>query len=116
MLEALYRDEHARVLASVLARVADFPLVEEAVQDAFAAAAETWREPPPNPRAWLIRVATNKAIDRVRRRARFPEVGADALADREDPMVPTDDAGTADERLRLIFTCCHPALAPDAQV
>jgi RNA polymerase sigma-70 factor, ECF subfamily len=116
-LGALYRAEHARVLSSVLARVGDFPLAEESVQDAFAAAAGQWRDaPPPNPRAWLIRVAANKALDRLRRRARFPEVGADALARMEAQPMPRRDAEIEDERLRLIFTCCHPALAPDAQV
>jgi RNA polymerase sigma-70 factor (ECF subfamily) len=110
-LAALYRSEHARVLASVLARITDFPLAEESVQDAFAAAAEQWHDaPPPNPRAWLIRVASNKAIDRVRRRARFPELEA------PDHAMPDADADLHDDRLRLIFTCCHPALAPDAQV
>jgi RNA polymerase sigma-70 factor (ECF subfamily) len=111
-LAALYRDEHARVLASVLARVSDWALAEEAVQDAFVAAAEQWPEATPvNPRAWLIRVATNKAVDRLRRRARFPEV---ELADLEE--APAADHEIRDERLRLIFTCCHPAIAPEAQV
>src|SRR5690242_3151624 len=98
-LGTLYREAHAGVLASVLARVSDFPLAEESVQDAFAAAAEQWRDaPPPNPRAWLIRVASNKAIDRLRRRARFPEVGAEALAALEGGPVPERDAEIADDR------------------
>src|SRR5262249_893906 len=87
-------------------------LAEEAVQDAFVAAAEQWPEATPvNPRAWLIRVASNKAIDRIRRRARFPEV---ELAEPED--TPAEDHEIRDERLRLIFTCCHPAIAPEARV
>jgi len=111
-LAALYRAEHGRVLAALLARTRDFPLAEEAVHDAFAAAAEQWRDGaiPPNPRAWLVRVATNKLIDRVRRRARFPEV------EMVDEPAPDDDRDVGDDRLRLIFTCCHPALAPEAQV
>jgi RNA polymerase sigma-70 factor, ECF subfamily len=110
-LEALYRAEHGRVLAALLARVRDLPLVEEVVQEAFAAAAEQWGDAvPPNPRAWLLRVAHNKAVDRLRRRAKFPEVDVDeSLASDGD-----DDVG--DDRLRLMFTCCHPALAADAQV
>jgi RNA polymerase sigma-70 factor (ECF subfamily) len=116
-LGTLYREEHARVLSCVLARVGDFPLAEDAVQDAFAAAAEQWgASPPPNPRAWLIRVASNKALDRLRRRTKFQEVEADALARMEVQPMPELDAEIADERLRLIFTCCHPALSPDAQV
>jgi RNA polymerase sigma-70 factor (ECF subfamily) len=113
-LAALYRAEHARVLAAVLARVRDFPLVEEAVQAAFAAAAEQWTAVPPNPRAWLIRVALNKSIDRLRRRAREVDP-ADALVEEAMPD-PEEDVRIADERLRLIFTCCHPAIAPDASV
>jgi RNA polymerase sigma-70 factor (ECF subfamily) len=116
-LGSLYREEHARVLSSVLARVGDFPLAEESVQDAFAAAAEQWHDGlPPNPGAWLIRVALNKALDRLRRRTRFPEVGAEALAQVQAQPMPQLDAEIQDERLRLIFTCCHPALSPDAQV
>jgi RNA polymerase sigma-70 factor, ECF subfamily len=112
-LAALYRAEHGRVLAALLARVRDFPAAEEAVHDAFVAAAEQWRDRsiPPNPRAWLVRVATNKLIDRQRRRAKFPEVEMD-----ETVPAPEDDRDVGDDRLRLIFTCCHPALAPEAQV
>jgi len=110
-LEALYREEHGRVMAALLARVRDFALAEEAVQEAFAAAAEQWGDaPPPSPRAWLVRVATNKAIDRMRRRVKFPEVEMVELP------APEHDADVTDERLRLMFTCCHPALAPEAQV
>src|SRR5262249_31952349 len=116
-LAALYRAEHARVLSSVLARIRDFPLAEESVQDAFVAAATQWGEKrPANPRAWLIRVASNKALDRLRRRARFPELGDDALASIAAHPTLQPDAEIGDERLRLIFPCCHPALAPEAQV
>ena len=116
-LAALYRMEHARVLSSVLARIGDFPLAEESVQDAFVAAAAQWGEKrPANPRAWLIRVASNKALDRLRRRARFPEIGDDALILIAAHPAAMPDADIGDERLRLVFTCCHPALSPEAQV
>ncbi|HKW94016.1 MAG TPA: sigma-70 family RNA polymerase sigma factor [Methylomirabilota bacterium] len=116
-LDTLYRDERARLLASVLARVDDFPLAEDAVHDAFAAAVEQWGDSrPPNPRAWLIRVALNKALDRLRRRTRFHEMGPDALARMEAEPMPQRDSEIADERLRLVFTCCHPALAREVQV
>jgi RNA polymerase sigma-70 factor, ECF subfamily len=117
LLGDLYRAEHARVLSSVLARIADFPIAEESVQDAFAAAAEQWRDAPPaNPRAWLVRVASNKAIDRLRRRTNFPEVDAAAIAEMASAETASDDGCIPDERLRLLFTCCHPALSADAQV
>jgi RNA polymerase sigma-70 factor (ECF subfamily) len=113
----LYRREHARVLAAVVARVADFTLAEESVQDAFTAAAEQWgATPPPNPRAWLARVAFNRAVDRIRRRTKFPEVDAETLNAMESEPVPRLDEEIPDERLRLIFTCCHPAISPEAQV
>jgi RNA polymerase sigma-70 factor (ECF subfamily) len=116
-LDALYREEHARVLSSVLGRVRDFPIAEESVQDAFVAAFAQWKDAaPPNPRAWLIRVATNKAIDRLRRRARAREVEDDTLESAETASVEERDVGVRDERLRLLFTCCHPALAPETQV
>jgi RNA polymerase sigma-70 factor (ECF subfamily) len=117
LLDALYREEHARVLSSVVARVRDFLIAEESVQEAFLAAAQQWRDgPPPNPRAWLVRVATNKGIDRLRRRARFSEVEPKELAELEAEPVPEVDTEIRDERLRLFFTCCHPAPSPDAQV
>jgi RNA polymerase sigma-70 factor, ECF subfamily len=117
LLDDLYRREHARVLAAVVARVGDFALAEESVQDAFAAAAEQWQgAPPPNPRAWLTRVAFNRGIDRIRRRAKFPEVDAETLNAMETEATPQLDEEIPDERLRLIFTCCHPALSPEAQV
>lgn len=123
-LGALYRGEHARVLAAVLARVRDYALAEDAVAEAFAAAAE-WRAPPPNPRAWLVRVAVNRCIDQLRARARREHVPLDAVVDAvvaaAEPApepVPdaADDDAIADDRLRLIFLCCHPALGADARV
>ncbi len=121
-LGALYRGEHARVLAAVLARVRDYALAEDAVAEAFAAAA-TWTAPPPNPRAWLVRVAVNKCIDQLRARARRDHVPLDddvaapmpGLAPEPVPDA-TDDDAIGDDRLRLIFLCCHPALGADARV
>src|SRR4051794_39583532 len=114
LLARLYREDSGRVRASVLRVVGDFELAEEAVQEAFAAALDQWpREGVPMvPRAWLIRAARNKAIDQVRRKSRFEGlVVARSLG---------DDEGTSseegDDRLTLLFTCCHPALAQEAQV
>src|SRR5262245_40237718 len=97
-LGALTRDEPARELSSVLARVRGFSSAEESVQDAFVAAAEQWTDgPPPNPRAWLVRVAINKAIDRLRRRARIVEVDAEKIAETESAPMPMVDSEIADE-------------------
>jgi RNA polymerase sigma-70 factor, ECF subfamily len=105
------------VLAAVMARVRDFAIAEEAVQDAFAAAAEQWGEgTPAQPRAWLVRVALNKAVDRLRVDARLSDEPAEALEQIEAPAASQRDDELPDERLQLVFTCCHPALAPDAQV
>jgi RNA polymerase sigma-70 factor, ECF subfamily len=118
LLEQTFRDEWGRVLATLIGFLGDFDLAEEAVQEAFTAAAERWpREcTPDNPRAWLITTARNRAIDRIRRdrslaaKTRLLEVPEPS----EDPM---DEATTfPDERLELVFTCCHPALATEAQV
>jgi RNA polymerase sigma-70 factor (ECF subfamily) len=118
VLEQTFRDEWGRVLAALIGLLGDFELAEEATQDAFAAAAERWPRDgtPANPRAWLVTTARNRAIDRIRRdrtlaaKARLLEV-AEAREDNVD-----DDTEIPDERLELIFTCCHPALALDAQV
>jgi RNA polymerase sigma-70 factor (ECF subfamily) len=119
-LDAVYRSESRRVLATLIRLLGDFDLAEEAVQDAFTAATEQWPRDgvPANPRAWLVSTGRFKAVDRLRRRARFDAAVAklatqldeqtDQLSDRDDEM--------EDDRLRLIFTCCHPAIAPDAQV
>jgi RNA polymerase sigma-70 factor (ECF subfamily) len=116
-LEHVFREEWGRVLATLIGFLGDFELAEEAAQEAFAAAAEHWpREgTPANPRAWLVTTARNRAIDRVRRdrtlaaKIRLLDVPEAAEDDMEDTTIP-------DERLELIFTCCHPALALDAQV
>jgi RNA polymerase sigma-70 factor, ECF subfamily len=120
-LEGLYRAESRRVLATLVRLLGDFDLAEEALQDAFAAAMEQWRRDgiPANPRSWLISTGRFKAIDRLRRRARFDallgELAARLVAQVPDPAEQEADL-VEDDRLRLIFTCCHPALPPDAQV
>jgi RNA polymerase sigma-70 factor (ECF subfamily) len=116
-----YRDEFGRVLATVVRRIGDLPLAEECVQEAFAVALERWpREgTPANPRAWLVATAKHKAIDALRRAGRLDRIRGE-LGRAEaalEPDVPEDsDAAIPDERLRLIFTCCHPSLALEAQV
>jgi RNA polymerase sigma-70 factor (ECF subfamily) len=120
-IDAIYRTESRRVLATLIRLLGDFDLAEEALHDAFATAVERWPEDgiPANPRAWLISTGRFKSIDRVRRRARFDakliEV-TERLATNMTPAPELDDEGVEDDRLRLIFTCCHPALAPDAQI
>ena len=117
-MEAVYRSESRRVLATLIRLVGDFDRAEEAMQDAFAAAVEQWPQTgvPANPRAWLISTGRFKAIDAFRRRARFDQVTAE-LANREavDPL-EWDEPAVVDDRLRLIFTCCHPALPAEARV
>jgi RNA polymerase sigma-70 factor, ECF subfamily len=120
-VDAVYRSDSRRVLATLIRLLGDFDLAEEALHDAFTAAVEQWSRDgaPSNPRAWLVSTGRFKAIDRMRRRARFDASVAE-LAERLDAH-PTDAAGedngaVEDDRLRLIFTCCHPALPPDAQV
>jgi RNA polymerase sigma-70 factor, ECF subfamily len=122
-VERLFREHFARAVAALIRAVGDWDLAEEAVQDAFATAVDRWPRDgvPRDPAASVIAVARNRAIDRLRRdrvlRARAPELAA--LADRDTPVaVPTTVAPTTvpDERLRLMFACCHPALAPEAQV
>jgi len=116
-LEQVFRDEWGRVLASLIGFLGDFDLAEEAAQEAFALAAERWPRdgPPESPRAWLATTARNRAIDRIRRdrtlaaKTRLLEVPEAT----EDEM---DETTIPDERLELIFTCCHPALQLDAQV
>jgi RNA polymerase sigma-70 factor (ECF subfamily) len=109
------------VHATLIRLLGDFDLAEEALQDAFAAAVEHWpREGmPANPRAWLVSTGRFKAIDGLRRRARFDASLAhiaDRLGNGATPPHEVDDDGVEDDRLRLIFTCCHPALPPDAQI
>jgi RNA polymerase sigma-70 factor (ECF subfamily) len=118
-VDALYRAESRRVLATLIRLLDDFDLAEEALHDAFAAAVERWEAEgiPRNPRAWLVSTGRFKAIDRLRRAARFEEIDS-AMIDRIESADPTpaDDDDIEDDRLRLIFTCCHPALAPDARI
>jgi RNA polymerase sigma-70 factor (ECF subfamily) len=119
-VEAVWRAESRRVLATLIRLLGDFDRAEEALHEAFAAAAERWpREGvPASPRAWLVSAGRFKAIDALRRRARHDAAMgelADRLAEAEDDV--DDQAGPlGDDRLRLVFTCCHPALPPDAQV
>ena len=120
MVDAVYRSDSRRVLATLIRLLGDFDLAEEALQDAFTAAVERWPRDgvPANPRAWLVSAGRFKAIDAMRRRARF-DASLGKLADELDvaTAAPTlDDEGVEDDRLRLIFTCCHPALPPDAQI
>ena len=119
-IDALYRTDSRIILATLIRLLGDFDVAEEALQDAFVAAAEQWPRDglPRNPRSWLISAGRFKTIDRLRRRARF-DAALGELAMRldqaaPDPGDPGDDI--VDDRLRLIFTCCHPALPPDAQV
>jgi RNA polymerase sigma-70 factor, ECF subfamily len=120
-VDTVYRSESRRVLATLIRLLGGFELAEEALHEAFAAAVERWpREgTPANPRAWLVSAGRYKAIDAMRRRARFDASQAE-LAERLEAEASRDTPGEAediaDDRLRLIFTCCHPALPPDAQV
>ncbi|HAB19833.1 MAG TPA: RNA polymerase sigma factor [Verrucomicrobiota bacterium] len=120
-LDALYRAESGRILATLIRLLGDFDLAEDALQDAFAAASERWPQDgvPANPRAWLVSTARFKAIDALRRRARF-DASQEKIAEQfetgaGDAAVDTD-VSIEDDRLRLSFTCCHPALAPEARV
>jgi RNA polymerase sigma-70 factor (ECF subfamily) len=120
-VDAVYRAESRHVLATLIRLLGDFDLAEEGLHDAFTSALEQWpREGiPANPRAWLVSAGRFKAIDALRRRARFDAALAH-LADRLDAdsraNAGQDDEDVADDRLRLIFTCCHPALPPEARV
>src|SRR5215203_5784476 len=120
-VNAVYVAESRRVLATLIRLLGDFDVAEEALHDAFRAALEQWpREGvPANPRAWLVSAGRFKAIDGLRRRARFEaldEAGAAADIAVVDTEAWADQESVEDDRLRLIFTCCHPALAADAQV
>jgi RNA polymerase sigma-70 factor (ECF subfamily) len=118
-VEEVYRADWGRIVATLIGMVGDFDLAEEAAQEAFAAAVDQWGADgvPDYPRAWIVQTARHKAIDRLRRKSRWEapldEEAAANLAAAEQP----DPGGEIpDDRLRLIFTCCHPALAPEAQV
>jgi len=120
-IEQIFRDESGRALATLIRLVGDFDLAEDVLQEAFATALERWpaSEPPANPRAWLVNVGRNKAIDRIRRQVAF-RGKVDELAHELQNASVTDEAADAsaldDDMLRLIFTCCHPSFAADVQV
>jgi RNA polymerase sigma-70 factor, ECF subfamily len=121
IIEQTFRTDSRRVLATLIRLLGDFDLAEEAMQEAFSAAVERWPQDgvPRNPRAWLISTGRFKAIDSLRRRARFDaslQPLADQLGDGITQPEEIEEDGVQDDRLRLIFTCCHPALPPDAQV
>src|SRR4029079_19536347 len=120
-VDAIYRAESRRVFATLVRLLGDFDLAEEAVHDAFRAALEQWPRDgvPANPRAWLVSAGRFKAIDGIRRLSRFDAIDdvadeIEAIAD--DAPAPWEAEVIEDDRLRLIFTCCHPALSPEAQI
>jgi RNA polymerase sigma-70 factor (ECF subfamily) len=120
-VNAVYVSDSRRVLATLIRLLGDFDAAEEALHEAFRAALEQWPRDgvPANPRGWLVSAGRFKAIDAMRRRARFDpldEIDSDARLAVEDPAAWADAESVEDDRLRLVFTCCHPALAPDAQV
>lgn len=118
-VNAVYHSDWGRIVATLIRQFGDFDIAEESAQEAFAAAVDQWKSDgvPDTPRAWIIQTAKHKAIDRIRRQNRFQEK-LESLAE----LIPTatepdyDTEEIPDDRLRLIFTCCHPALAPEAQV
>ena len=120
-VDTVYRSDSRHVLATLIRLLGDFDIAEEALHDAFRAALEQWPRDgvPANPRAWLVSTGRFKAIDAMRRRTRFEPLPDDIdkrlVADSDDPEAWNDES-IKDDRLRLIFTCCHPALSPDAQV
>lgn len=122
-VESLYHSEWGRILAALIRLIGDFELAEEAAQEAFTAAVSQWRIEgvPEFPRAWIVQTARHKAIDLVRRRARFTEklpllTASEKTVEHPDYVAALDSAEIPDDRLQLIFTCCHPALAQEAQV
>ena len=121
-VEAVYRSDWGRIVAALIRLVGDFELAEESAQEAFAAAVDQWRTAgiPEFPRAWIIQTARHKAIDRIRRLALHKEkvesYAASALSQTVLDEPDFDATEIPDDRLRLIFTCCHPALAPEAQI
>ena len=118
-IEAIYRSESGRILATLVRLLGDLDLAEEAMHEAFAAALDAWPQSgiPDKPRPWLISTARFKAIDVMRRRARFDGAQKDlALYMEAHVNEAPQEEEIEDDRLRLIFTCCHPALPPEAQV
>src|SRR5690349_24499176 len=120
-VEEVYRAEWGRIVAALISLVGDFELAEESAEEAFAAAVDQWRVSgvPEFPKGWIIQTARHKAIDRIRRKVKFEEkldsyVKSGVVRGSEEPDY--DSTEIPDDRLRLIFTCCHPALAMDAQV
>src|SRR5712664_3652301 len=120
-VQAVYGSDWGRIVATLIRSFGDFDLAEEAAQEAFAAAVDQWGNSgvPDSPPAWIIQTAKHKAIDRIRRQTRFKEkvesyAASGLIQTIEEPDYETSEI--SDDRLRLIFTCCHPALAPDAQV
>jgi len=120
-VDAVYHSDWGRIVATLIGHFGDFELAEEAAQEAFVAAVDQWRTDgiPEFPRAWIVQTAKFKAIDRLRRRTRFKEklesyAESGLIATVTEPHFDTDEI--PDDRLRLIFTCCHPALAPEAQI
>ena len=116
LIERIFREEHGRVLATLISRLGDFELAEDALQDALVNALERWETDgvPRNPGAWLLTVARRRAIDRIRRAATL-EQKVDLLESLPEEEPDMDDS-IPDDRLKLMFTCCHPALALEAQV
>ncbi len=120
-VDELYRQESRRVFATLVRLLGNFELAEEAMHEAFTSAVEKWQEEgiPKNPRAWLVSTGRFKAIDTIRRRVRFDQsLGeiAQRLGNNADPFEAIDDESIEDDRLRLVFMCCHPAIAPQVQV
>jgi RNA polymerase sigma-70 factor, ECF subfamily len=120
-IDTIFRDEAGRALATLIRLVGDFDLAEDVLQEAFAVALERWpaAETPSNPRAWLVNVGRNKAIDRIRRQIAFRGKQEELTRELQLGAAAAEDEGEAgldDDMLRLIFTCCHPAFAPEVQV
>ena len=117
--EAVYRSESRRVLATLVRLLGDFDLAEEALHDAFAEALAAWpgKGVPDNPRAWLVAVGRRRAVDALRRRSRFDaSLGRIAARVEAEPAAVAEDAAVPDDRLRLVFTCCHPVVPPEARI
>ncbi|MEV6596217.1 RNA polymerase sigma factor [Actinoplanes sp. NPDC051346] len=113
-IDGVYRAEYGRCVATLVRLLGDINLAEEAVQDAFAVALEKWEELPPNPGAWIVTTARNRAVDRLRRESTREARHAQALL-LHQPAEPEEVGPVKDDQLRLVFTCCHPALAPDSR-
>lgn len=121
-IDAVYRSDWGRIVATLIGQIGDIDVAEEAAQEAFAAAVDQWRATgvPDVPQAWLLQTARHKAVDRLRRKANFDDKVRKAYAESRDrasrPIEDAEASEIPDDRLRLIFTCCHPALAHEAQV